>query len=873
MDEEVKFLDYTRLGHYHTKNTRELAGVDMKIDNSNLRNYAILSTGKYGTNTTYKHRIFPVIVGEKYVIKAVGSSGARCGFFSSTASPTSGGDLPLVSGTSLIELESGEEISITIPTGTVALAVHYGSSPYSAYKPNLFKILPLSSYYDKIQEGDRMLNIGDEWESVALEFGRLCHSGKTFPDESTTTHCITKPIHAKKGDYYKGYWECPTPASYASAVLKTDADNSVGVSPLLEVASGGEQWVEFKIEEDCYFGLQIASATIGNAVLYVKHAAPTEIEGNAVSSDAFPFENEVGYHRVLHWKNGTYGNKANANYVHCESYDIPDGVGQIMFKTSRPVASGCQYQIALNFLNSAGNSIGAISASTATEISIPQNVPSGAKRAYLALRQYNTSSSSAEPLRYSDMAGYESWICPFAAGYLAKVLEDAKTNDPTGVVDLNKERLIALSAICRRNKINGSPYKDIELLVCTDEHADNVSGERAIDATNGFNMIDAYVNCGDICEAYFRKSNIDAFQERFGKLSKPGYVVVGNHDVGNAYYVGVCGNHAQVYEAFIKPMVDAGYLANGEYTPNIPYWYHDNTTYKVRLIGLYEFDDNLDLADSLYWEPVTYDSSAPNLAYSTAYAVGDVVNCGSAGWYTAHSFRCKSAVTTPANYYSDIEKLPRFQVLRGSRLIRQTQAQWFLDTLASTPANYGVIVLMHQPISNSAGVIEGKFSQPNTPAISITTSMATDFIAEALQAFVDGTSYSPKVVMSGLASYMNTQSSGGVSYAYEVSKDFSQKNTGVHLLGSIAGHRHKDVVYKLGNIYQVDAICATTVIPSTVNSDIRRARGTTIDIARDCLTVVSMSQGRIGLAKLGVNVTENGTPRDYQVIDTTVESS
>lgn len=479
---------------------------------------------------------------------------------------------------------------------------------------------------------------------------------------------------------------------------------------------------------------------------------------------------------------------------------------------------------------------------------------------------------STELPEYVDILAPSNYCRLWARGNSGEVvdivIEDITSLDRVageGVVPRNKDRQIALEAICRYRKTTAQPQKDISLLIVSDTHNDNVAFQNAVDAANGFATIDALVHCGDIVGSYPTTGEIANFNTRYSKLSKPGYVCVGNHDVGNSYYLGICFNHGQVYNSFIKPMVDAGFLSQGEYENGKNYWYHDNATYKTRIICLYDYDDPLDVATNDYWEAVEYDSSAAEIARSTSYVVGNIVKCGN---YTDSCFRCKANVTTPSTYYSEKEKWPHYTILRGSAIIRQAQAQWFLDTLASTPANYGVIVVKHQVFSDSAVSIDAKFSQSAGVLGASTTGnmlMETDFIGDALAAFMSGSNYSANVVMRGDASYLNTE--GGGTYAYTVSKDFSVKNTGVDLLGVVSGHAHRDFVFKKGNIYDITVVCANTSIANSTTSDIRRRDDD--GLTKDSLTVMSVATGRIGLAKIGVNVTENGKPRDFEVIPVT----
>lgn len=456
----------------------------------------------------------------------------------------------------------------------------------------------------------------------------------------------------------------------------------------------------------------------------------------------------------------------------------------------------------------------------------------------------------------------------------------------SGVVGRNADKLPMLVNSCRLYK-SGNTTKDWQAVICTDMHAMRKANQNAIAVVNdGFMvdilsgsaqgnknvpLIDAYINCGDIVGSdYTESAVITAFQTDYATLTKPGFVVVGNHDAGNSYYVALCCNHSQAYTAFIKPMVDKGFLRSGEYEAGKPYWYHDiNNTlrgYKLRIIGLYEYDDALDL-NEVYWRAITYDSSLSNIQVSTSYSVGDKVNAGN---YTEYSFECVQAVTTSSNLRTDAEtgKAPAYKVQRGRRVIRQTQAQWFLDTLCSTPENYGVIVIMHNPFSDSAKTMDNAFSWPANQLGSSNSQndMATDFVRDAVAAFIAGSSYSANVVFKGKAAYMNI--AGGNTYAYSVAKDFSTKNSGVKFLGFIGGHAHRDFIWKddSENIYQIAPNCAFSYGDNAKFSDIRRTDSD--GLAFDSLTVASFANGRIGLVKIGVNVTDRGTKRDYMVLDT-----
>lgn len=574
--------------------------------------------------------------------------------------------------------------------------------------------------------------------------------------------------------------------------------------------------------------------------------------------------------KVVQWRNGTPGAAGNANCVTSAIVPRPNK-RKITINVTRPNTTGYRYVYGLVLTNSVqelgnypqiGNQVDGTIVSAKT-ISVSQfsneivltDAQINANYTGMMVVLGESDGTNWNPLRIGDLDGKDVFVTH----------SDESASNP--VCERNMDKYPMLVNSCRLHKLTDTS-KDFQVTVCTDMHNDTVANNNAIDATNGFDVIDAYVNCGDICSSYYLQSQIATFRNSLNKLAKPGYIVCGNHDVGNCYYVGYSCNHEQAYDAYIKPMVELGWLVSGEYEANKPYWFHDNATYKIRIIGLYEYDDNLDLNET-YWKAIAYDASLADIAFNTSYVVGNRVKVPG---YTAYSFECLQNLTTPANYYTTPQYLPSYRVLRGSRVIRQTQAQWFLDVLASTPANYGVIVVMHNPLSANAVSLNKKFSWPSDLAGSayIQSDMQTELIQNALIAFKDQNNYTEKVVMKRNAAYLNVLNDGTIDYAYSVSKDFSQLNSGVHFLGVIGGHSHKDLIWKApaDNIYQIAPVCAVVNSANSGQSDIRRTSA--YGIARDSLTIISFAADRIGLVKIGVNVTDRGTFRDYEVLDTSV---
>ena len=580
--------------------------------------------------------------------------------------------------------------------------------------------------------------------------------------------------------------------------------------------------------------------------------------------------------------NGTQGNAGNANTVRTSS-KIPGEVGKTYrIITDRPADEGCVYIYGYATYTSLEGALYQ-NYSRVVEYSAKSTInyvtlQEGEVGFSFVMSQLDTITGDYVPLRTSMLTGYTVTIS--VDNKVDELRSDVdKIMKVPAVYQRNVDKEVPLAAMCRHRKISAAPYKDYQMLLCTDTHSATMPLSNAVDALNSFITLDSLVLLGDYTAGYYEPNVLKNVGDTLKKAQKPFFLVAGNHDVGNSKFIGACASHEQIYDALVKPMIEAGCLKEGEYTEGLPYWYHDDATNKVRLIGIYEYDDPMDF-DTTYWEPVEYSSSYANIKANTSYNVGDVVNSYAYGGstdrqtYTKHSFRCVQACTTGSAYYNSWQA-PSYKILRGNRVIRQAQAQWFLDTLASTPANYGVIVMMHNPFSDSAATIEAKFSQSsgNYGYNLSQNEMQTDFVRNAVIAFIKGENYSENVIMKGDAAYLNTlaiepsASDDGYSYAYNVSKNFAVKNSGVAFFGFVGGHTHRDFVWKDAekNVYQVTPCCATVQIDSSRNNDLAR----TLDDgpAYDSLTAVSFTASRIALAKIGVDVTIDGKARDYEVIN------
>ena len=418
-----------------------------------------------------------------------------------------------------------------------------------------------------------------------------------------------------------------------------------------------------------------------------------------------------------------------------------------------------------------------------------------------------------------------------------------------------------INAIARIN-VDSNGSKDFCSLIVTDSHGDDSSISRAIKYAGISNAVSSVVHCGDVSDKIAYGTATMAWAGFVANSLKHTLFVQGNHEKGTYANIAYTPSDATLYNLFVKPIVDKGYLAVGEYEENKCYYYHDFTSKKIRLIVIDEFRAPLDYLET-YWKAIPYDSSLQDIANNTSYVIGDKVNVPN---FTTNSFQAVQDVNT-GTYYSG--KHPAYKCKRGGRYIDQTEAEWFLNTLYSTPSDYVVVIAMHMPFSDVATPqTDKKFCQTymipdgTTGATWNLNYMATDFVADALNAFKTGESYSATI---------STKSNTEAAYIsdYSVAKDFSARGAGK--LGLIiGGHVHRDVVWKHPTytyMYQVTPMCSnTTSRDNNRTADIRLQDDSQFVEYIDSLTSFAVADERVALAKLGCKFTLDANVRDVEVL-------
>ena len=397
------------------------------------------------------------------------------------------------------------------------------------------------------------------------------------------------------------------------------------------------------------------------------------------------------------------------------------------------------------------------------------------------------------------------------------------------------------------------------LVVADGHHAVNGGFVMAALAVKSSDMVDFILNVGDNVDSPIGADAYANYQALFDS-SVPVLPVIGNHDRGQTFYIGGYVPNSKAVENVMKPAIDKGFIPSNDNG----YYYKDFASRKLRVIvvNAYELDGNWK-ADGNKWDRVSYDSSAPDIAFSTSYSLGDKVNIP--GW-TDYSYQANTNVTTPASAPGSWSPdIPTWGTIpAGWARIGQTQMQWIADTLKTTPANYGVVIAMHTFFTRTAHVdtdckftFKGPSSTYNdTYWINQSGYMGNDVLAEMVLAFNAGESFSGVGIFSAVGEY-------------SVTCDFSAKNTGAHFVGFVGGHFHKDLVMRHeteGELFGIyPATCA--IVDAT---DIRYRgnvfSGEGVYHCNFTLISVDVSNNAFNLIKIGNKLTDDGYIRDCERI-------
>ena len=247
------------------------------------------------------------------------------------------------------------------------------------------------------------------------------------------------------------------------------------------------------------------------------------------------------------------------------------------------------------------------------------------------------------------------------------------------------------------------------------------------------------------------------------------------------------------------------------------------------------------------------------------------------------------ADTTMPYYYKDFaDKALRVIVLNqydngcywgeglGGRL-GQTQVTWFCNTLLSTPADYGVVVMMHSPETkivtpqemiawNQTINFDGTNEDETGYAVNGLYCNSSRPIRTIIDAFISKTHL--------VTTYNENTRDYNNGEAVSIDADFTQVATGVEFVCYITGHRHRDNVgYADGATNRqlvINVVCGNchyprvTTLSGSEGCDIPRGdRGATQDAFN--VYAIDRKAGNVKLARVGSYINFEGIERRFLI--------
>lgn len=446
-----------------------------------------------------------------------------------------------------------------------------------------------------------------------------------------------------------------------------------------------------------------------------------------------------------------------------------------------------------------------------------------------------------------------------------------KQEEDTKIYDRNADTIAIATGVA------GVPsYNRLQFMIVTDTHIYPNAYVNALSIAKKLPDCAAVIHLGDVNNQVGVTGDVEEYYRKMFAENKAIYPVVGNHDVGEYDRLLV---HVSVdkllYNCSIQPMIDKGYLSEGEYVPNKLYYYKDFPTQKVRLIVLDNYNGSETLAENEYWEPVTYNSSY-NLISQSSYTTGDYVNIKG---YDKYSFKCTADVRVN---YKDKTTSPSIKEYRRCCWYSEDQLEWLCNTLVGAAQNeYMCVIASHQVVvfpnltdfdseftSQYAGdSINGYMSRFDENNITI--------ISDIVKAFYEKDSVSKHMEAISSEAVGDDADDASSEPVFDFSYDFGESEYEPTRVTFIHGHNHRDSVCVPSD---------TETYPHEVsigftNADVTRSTKNNVGLLtrtnenNDILTAYTiLDEDHIHLCRIGRNVTDrivNGkvVVKDNQIVE------
>jgi hypothetical protein len=448
------------------------------------------------------------------------------------------------------------------------------------------------------------------------------------------------------------------------------------------------------------------------------------------------------------------------------------------------------------------------------------------------------------------------------------------------------------------------PYYGVEVAIkCPEEYCVGfLSGETTTGLYISLNKDSGWLHDGDtytftsanqINRTYFGKNNgagVLTVDEVVSLLNNREITITYINDSGNVIDRNFCN------EEYVKNIMRgfSSSVVKNKSINRMPIFTHTSDVHGdvTRLLNFIEYSDYLDVDASLVSGDIVPMSSKDNASYfdeGIDLAKKPVLPC--VGNHDARGLSTKAAqnvivshaidkysLATPETedyptyfYYDTPAKSIRLFSLnmyeagqKDTNSWRWTQSQldWFVSNLVSTPNGYGIIVMMHAP-EKTINQVTGKedFYQNGN----VTTYGNFDPITKIIDAFIGRTTLS----------YSFTQETSGSSETITVTGDFTSVATGTEFICYVTGHRHYDAIGYVHDTTHTQLQCnvpSCFALYGTSSYDyyaelsdcVRGGKGMSQDAFN--LYCIDRDTKTLRVARIGSNMTGSMTDRKFIII-------
>ena len=289
-------------------------------------------------------------------------------------------------------------------------------------------------------------------------------------------------------------------------------------------------------------------------------------------------------------------------------------------------------------------------------------------------------------------------------GHIKTKYFDSANIDASDIVLLNKDKESVLYAMAYNYpsySIAPKPENKRPVIAwLSDIHGYEKQYKRFIEYINKYSdVIDLAVITGDINKLAPNDGGFDNTYKKYFKESKvPVILCLGNHDITDNPETGaILDTITELDDIYINPYKGTLGIVKGDGC----YFYKDinvaNNNYRFISINEYEFPR---LVADGSWETIAY-KDLPSYNASTTYAKGDEINLNN------HSYKAIKTIV-------GVEPNRTYKYPPTRRFISQTQADWLVNVLNSTPEGFHIIFMTHQEIEPFERNHNSAFQCPNS---------------------------------------------------------------------------------------------------------------------------------------------------------------